>query len=109
MEKRAFLRFSVNLEVRYRILESLSSYKSTSTEDMCERGIKITLPEYIEPGTMLELTIKVPYDHKPINAIGKIIWIKKDLLEEFFSAGVHLVYRKEKDKRRFYNTLFFKR
>ena len=102
MEKRAFLRFSVDLEVRYRILESLKSYKATLTEDMCERGIKITLPEYIEPGTMLELTIRVPNESRPISAVGRIIWIKKDLLEDFFSAGIHLVYIKEKDKQRFF-------
>lgn len=107
MEKRAFLRFSINLDVRYRILESLKAYKSTLTEDMCERGVKITLPEYIEPGTMLELTIKVPYESRPISAVGRIIWIKKDLLEEFFSAGIHLVHIKEKDKQRFYKYAIF--
>ncbi|MBM3246453.1 MAG: PilZ domain-containing protein [Candidatus Omnitrophica bacterium] len=107
MERRAFLRFNVNLEVRYRILESLKNYKLTATEDMSERGIKITLPEYIEPGSMLELTIKVPQDSHPIGAIGRLIWIKKDLLEEFFTAGIHLVHIKEKDKQRFYKYAIF--
>jgi hypothetical protein len=107
MEKRAFLRFDINLAVRYRILESLKSYEVTDTQDMCEKGIKINLPEYIEPGTMLELTIRVPNDPHSINAIGKIVWIKKDLLEELFSAGIHLVHIKEKDKERFYKYAIF--
>lgn len=107
MEKRAFLRFNVNLEVRYRILESLKPYKNTVTEDMCERGIRISVPEYIEPGTMLELTIKVPYESKPISAVGRIIWIKKALLEDSFFAGIHLVYIKEADKQKFYKYAVF--
>lgn len=107
MERRGFLRFSVNLEIRYRILESLKSYKATVTEDMCERGIRITLPEYIEPGTMLELTIRVPNESKPISAIGRIIWIRKDLFGGFFSAGIHLVHIKERDKQRFYRYAIF--
>lgn len=102
MEKRKFFRFNVNLPVRYRILESLQLYKITSTEDMCERGIKIILPEYIEPGTFLELTVKMLDEPYPIKAIGRVVWVKKDAGEKFFNTGLYLVYITEKDKQKFY-------
>ena len=102
MNKRIFYRFNLALDVRYRILESLKPYEMTATQDMCESGIRINLPEQIEPETRLELTIKIPGETRPLMAIGRVVWVKKDALESNFATGIHLVYIKEKDRQRFY-------
>jgi len=101
-DKRKYFRFNVELAVHYRQLESLKAYKLTCTEDMSERGIRITLPEYFEPGTLLELTIDIPHEEHGITAIGRIIWVKKDLLMQVFTVGLALVHIKETDKTLFY-------
>ena len=102
VDKRKYFRFNVELEVRYRQLESLAPYKLTFTEDMSEKGIRISLPEYFQPATLLELTIKIPYEEHPITAIGRIIWVKKDSLMQVFTMGLALVHIKETDKAHFY-------
>jgi len=101
-DKRKYFRFNVELEVRYRQLESLKPCKLTFTENMSEKGIQIALPEYFEPGTLLELTITIPHEEDPITAIGRIIWIKKDSLIRIFTMGLALVHIKERDKALFY-------
>ena len=96
------MRFDINLDVRYRVLESLAPYRNTSTEDMCEKGIRINLPEYLEPETRLELTIRIPGETHPVTAIGRVVWIKKDLFGTFFTTGIQLVYITKKNRERFY-------
>jgi len=102
MDKRKYFRFNVELEVRYRQLESLAPCKLTHTEDMSEKGIRITLPEYFQPQTFLELTVKIPHEVHPITAIGRIIWVKKDSLMQVFTMGLALVHIEETDKVLFY-------
>lgn len=107
MDRRKYFRFNVELKVRYRQLESLKAYKLTRTEDMSEMGIRITLPEYFEPGTLLELTIKIPHEEHPITAIGRIIWVKKDSLLQVFTMGLALAHIEETDKALFYKYALF--
>lgn len=102
MDKRKYFRFNIDLEVEYRVLESLQPYKLTCTEDMSEKGIRISLPEYLEKGTLLELTIKIPHELHPIIAIGKIAWLKKDTLFNIYTFGIDLVHIKATDKALFY-------
>jgi len=92
MNKRAYYRFNVNLEVRYRILESLKEYKGASSENVSERGVMISLPEYLEPNTRVELIIKIPEEAKSIITIGRIVWIKKAMIGDFYNAGLHFVH-----------------
>ena len=107
MDRRKYYRFNVELAVGYRLLESLKVYKRTCTENMSERGIRISLPEYFEPGTLLELTIKIPHEKHAITAIGRIIWMKEDPLLQIFTAGLALVHIKESDKALFYKYALF--
>ena len=102
MDRRKYFRFSVEFDVRYRQLESLGAHKISCTENMSEKGIRITIPEYFQPGTLLELCINIPNEKHPIKAIGKIIWIKKDTLIQVFTAGLSLAHIEETDKALFY-------
>ena len=106
IEKREFPRLKANLEVQYRILESLSPHQITTTEDICEKGIRINLPGYIEPKTHLELTINIPDEPEPIKVIGRVVWVKKALDKKSFATGIHLVHIEEKDKEKFYKYAF---
>ena len=102
MNKRNFQRFDVRASVNYRILESLATPNVTQTEDMSEAGIRINLPEYIEPETRLELTIRIPSQSQPILAIGRVVWVKPEPLNKQFTIGIQLTYIREQDKKRFY-------
>ncbi len=106
IEKREFPRLNVNLEVQYRLLESLKPHQITSTEDMSEKGIRINLPEYIEPKTHLELTMNILDEPEPLKAIGRVVWVRKDLKKNSFTTGIHLVHIEEKDKEKFYKYAF---
>ena len=102
MNKRNFQRFDVRASVNYRKLESLATPRVTQTEDMSEAGIRINLPEYIEPETRLELTIRIPSGARPIMAIGRVVWVKPGQLNKQFTTGIQLTYIREEDKKRFY-------
>lgn len=102
MNKRNFQRFDVRASVNYRVLESLAIPKATQAEDMSEAGIRINLPEYIEPETRLELTICIPSGVQPIMAIGRVVWVKHGSLNKQFATGIQLTYIREEDKKRFY-------
>lgn len=102
MNRRRYYRFSVNLEVKYRILESLKDYQGSLTEDMCEEGIRINLPEFIKPDTRLELVVKIPGESRPLAAIGRVAWIKKAVLSDFYTAGINFLHINARNKERFY-------
>ena len=102
MDKRKFQRFNLGVLVRYRRLESLTTPKLSQTEDMSEAGIRLTLPEYIEPETRLELTIHIPSQERPIMTIGRVVWVKSEPFNKRFTTGIQLTYIREKDKERFY-------
>lgn len=102
MNKRNFQRFNLRASVKYRVLESLSAPEATQTEDMSEAGIRINLPEYIEPETRLELTIRIPSQSQPILAIGRVVWVKPKPLNKQFTTGIQLTYIREEYKKRFY-------
>jgi c-di-GMP-binding flagellar brake protein YcgR len=106
MDRRKYFRFNVELEVQYRQLESLRAHKLTCTENMSERGIRISLPEYFEPGTFLELSIRIPHEAHSITAIGRIIWVKKDSVMQVFTTGMALAHIEETDKALFYKYAF---
>jgi len=102
MERRKFVRLNVELEVEYRILESLKDFKITQTEDVSEGGIRIMLPEKIEPRTHLEIAIKIPNESKPVFAIGRVVWTKSDVFGGVHMTGIQLVHIKQKDRERLY-------
>ena len=106
MDRREYLRFNVNLDVQYRILESLKPYKISLSEDASEKGIKMNLGEYIAPDTRLELIIKLPGESHPIMVIGRVVWVKKDLFNRFFTTGIHIMHVDEKNRQRFYQYAF---
>ena len=102
MEKREFIRLDVNLEVDYRILESLKQFKGVQTENVSEGGIRIMLPEKLEPRTHIELVIKIPNESEPVLAIGRIIWTKPDVWGGVHMTGIQLVHIRQGDKEKLY-------
>lgn len=106
MERRRYRRFSLNLKVEFRVLESLKPYKISATEDASEAGIRIGLPEYIEPNTRLELILKIPGEPKPMMVLGRVAWVKKESGERFFITGIHIVHMKDEDRKKLYHYAF---
>jgi len=101
LERRRFVRFDIPADINYRILESLSKHTPSYTKNISEKGIRIALPDKIEPGTNIELTVTFKGDPQPISCFGRVAWIKKRPNSSGFDAGVELTYIKEEDKKRF--------
>lgn len=99
-ENRNFIRLNVPLEVQYRVLESLKGLKATFTENVSESGMRLDFKEWLEPGTRLELTIRIPGESSPLWTIGRLVWMRRGPLGKYFDGGVEITHIKIEDRER---------
>jgi hypothetical protein len=98
VERREYPRIKKDLKVECSKLESLKVLPAVNTENISYGGIQITLPEYFEPETRLELKIRSADAEKPIFAFGRVAWIKKDPAQDGFVAGIQLLHINNKER-----------
>ena len=74
-ERRKFSRINANFVVSYRILEEIDNYDISQTKNICIGGMLLTTNVPFEPGTRLNLEIRVPFNSNkdPINIVGRVI------------------------------------
>ncbi|MCM8773741.1 MAG: PilZ domain-containing protein [Candidatus Omnitrophica bacterium] len=74
-ERRKFLRLNASVCVEYSIVGK-EEVKSDFTHDIGGGGICLIVYENIDENTILELSIHLPDDTKPIKALGRVVWQK---------------------------------
>ena len=89
IDKRRFLRvvFPFTIHIFMPNLLAISAY----TEDISEGGVRVTIKEKIDAGSVIDLEIFVR--EEPLRAKGRVIWVKErasDLIEGelFFDIGI---------------------
>ena len=75
-ERRAYARLNILLEVDYRLRQKQEPFKRSSSENIAPGGIMLTVREYIAPGAILELIMKVKGNNKTCRAAGEVAWNK---------------------------------
>lgn len=87
VEKRKFQRLSIQTEVVYNKEVTAKKEKKSLSKDISRGGICLIVYEKLEVSDILELKILLPDGIKPIQAKGRIVWVKKFLIEGPFGGG----------------------
>jgi len=88
-ERRKFKRFDAYMSVRY-------GYKAGSptggnlalSRDVSREGLCINSNDSIASGEVIHLEINLPDDPRPIRSTGRIVWTKKQAVDEGVNYGV---------------------
>ncbi len=112
-EKRRYIRWKVPTntyekwgiptKVDYKV-EHAEVCNEALCQDISTMGMKLSLNEGLEKGTVLEMKIDIPSEKVPIFARGKVTW-QREVEEEkkrYFEAGIYFTTIKDSDKERIY-------
>ncbi|MBN3039537.1 MAG: PilZ domain-containing protein [Candidatus Omnitrophica bacterium] len=102
-DRRRAKRVAEYVPVSYRIPPG-PKIENFLTRDISTSGVRIFVKEFMNKGTVLELTIslkKIPYS---FNTQGQVRWISKDPSGERYEAGVEFINipKEAKEKLQFY-------
>jgi len=104
-DRRGSNRLDASLAVKYFINGRFGRVRSV---DISLKGIKLTLDEKMEKGTLLRLEIKLSENGRIVRGTGKIVWSKesqedhKESQKRFFSTGIRFIrFEKNSEKELF--------
>jgi len=86
-ERRMFERFNIEIPVKFRSLNSNIEGAGKIINISAGGGGMIITTKYLLPGTPLEIQLLIPDGCGPLNANGKVIWLKA-IEPTLFLAGV---------------------
>jgi len=91
-ERRMFQRIEDIVSVRYATREGKPK-DVTSVKDLGGGGIRLSLAEKLEPGTVVDLKITIPDDPKPFTALGEVVWqeevnISGESIGRYYDTGI---------------------
>jgi len=86
-ERRMFQRFNIEIPVEFRSLGSNLEGKGKIVNISAGGGGMVVTAKYLLPGTLLEMQLFIPDNKGPLNANGKVIWLKA-MEPTLFLAGV---------------------
>jgi c-di-GMP-binding flagellar brake protein YcgR len=97
-ERRHLVRVGKMAEINYSIadayLKSGTRSKNISSEGMC-----LPMIQRLEPGTVLDIEIKLAQDKQPIRAVAQVVWLNpRDDHRYPFEAGVKFIEINETEK-----------
>lgn len=77
LDKRAYSRLNIPLEVEIKIKDSPGGLFVSLTQDISAGGLKISLNNQLAVGIILELNIHGPEHRNVCKAIAEVVWCKK--------------------------------
>ncbi len=109
-DRRRFPRFKKNFELQFRKVDSLSAFQKSQTQDISYGGFRIELSCLGKPPVVddfIEITLKDDEEEKfaPIQAMGRIAWVRTHDGHGDYEIGVRLTYVKPEDKEKFLSCL----
>lgn len=96
-DRRTFERVPAVINVAYRIYGKKDKLKATS-KDIGGGGIRLSLNEKLNEGTILELEVALPDTNRSIPAMGKVIWTVEvvvrgegDRVVRYYDTGIEFI------------------
>ncbi len=88
-ERRIFERFNIEIPIKFRSLNKDNNIEGTGKiiNISAGGGGMIVTTKYLLPDTTLEMQLLIPDGKSPLNANGKVIWLKA-MEPTVFLAGV---------------------
>ena len=110
-EKRKFPRLNISVDIVYTKLPTADKPKLSQSKNISKGGICLIVYEQLQVSDLLELKIFLPEYEKPINATGKIAWLKEFVIESStkskrFDVGIEFAKVSNKDKQRIDKYIF---
>lgn len=102
-ERREFPRLNILTDVIYTKLAVQDKEKLSLTKNISQSGICIIIYEQLKDSDILDLRIYLPDDKTPIEAVGRVVWIKGFIIGDIskgkrYDAGVEFIKISAKDK-----------
>lgn len=94
-DRRVFERVPAAINVAYRVYGGKSKFKTIS-KDISGGGIRLSLNEKLDEGTILELEIGLPDTNRSIPALGKVAWtvefvVRGDSVMKYYDTGIEFI------------------
>jgi HD-GYP domain-containing protein (c-di-GMP phosphodiesterase class II) len=110
IERREFTRIGMNIDMEYSVIseemietENQEMDLKDKTIDISGTGLRFKTKQFIPKGKLLKMSINL--DSGPIELIGKIIRIKKDILMENYDVSIEFFTLTQKMKERIQHIL----
>lgn len=100
--KRKHTRVKTHIPVRYSNLRDgagATEVRSIS-RNLSEGGIRFRTPEFVSMACRMIVELDIPMLNKPIKAISKVAWIRKEASSDEFEIGNQFLEMSKKDKER---------
>lgn len=110
-EKRRFVRLSASVDVNYTKKEAVLEEKSLRTKDISAGGICIISFEPLQESGLLDLKISIPEEASPINAVGRVVWVKEFIIGDIskgkrYDVGVEFIKISGEDRNKINKYVF---
>ena len=94
-------RIDTNLPIQYKNIRKTGEIPIGSlTRNLSEGGVCFKSGEFISLACRLALEISLPTESKPVKAISKVVWIKKDPSTGQYELGSKFLDMAEEDRAR---------
>ncbi len=100
-EKRKMPRFSMAVPVEYKRLRGSPEIKKGSlTRDLSTGGVRFMTDEFLALTARLVLDIALPLPQRPVSAVAKIAWIRKNSSGDKYEIGNQFLEISKEDRNR---------
>lgn len=101
-ERRKFTRYIIPLKISY-VLENDSIVNNGITKNISSLGIRFESEKELKEGKNLELKLEIPKAANPVHAEGKLVWVRKQTLEDnsLYDIGMEFLKIEEDNKNTF--------
>ncbi|MFA5499836.1 MAG: PilZ domain-containing protein [Candidatus Omnitrophota bacterium] len=97
-DRRRSPRIDSNLPVKYRNLKLTNPSLGSLTKDISEGGVSFKTNEFISLACRLVVEITIPTLQRPIKAISKVAWIKKNPSDDHYELGNQFLEISKEDR-----------
>ena len=110
-ERRKFVRLNAQVDIVYAKHKSPEKVKLSLTKNISKGGICLICYEEVKKSDLLDLKIHLPECKRPINAIGRVVWVKEFTISGIpdgkrFDAGIEFIKINNKHLRRIEKYIF---
>lgn len=91
-ERREYIRLSETLKIVYKVIAPAGGQEGSFTEDISGGGIRFSLGHHLKLGTVLELSLHLPEQNKPIVTTGEVVWMReKNDIKLPYTVGIKFI------------------
>jgi len=101
-ERRKFTRYQIPLRMSY-VIQGDNVVHSSTTKNISSLGVRFETEKELAEGNTLDLKLEIPKAQNPVHAQGKLVWVRKQTLEDNspYDVGMEFLKVEEDNKNTF--------